>query len=205
MADYREIKGLKVPYLSSDLPSASANTQEGGVWYNSSTGKLRAFIAFDTWATTKSLGTARYALAVGPAGTQTAGLAHGGLISSASALTEEYDGSAWTESGDLNTAKRSHASAGTQTACLSFGGHTTTAVAINEEYNGSAWSEEADLNLARRHLAGAGVSTAALAFGGYHPANKNESETWNGTAWTEGNNLNTARANLGGLGISTAA
>ena len=28
MATYREIKGLRVPYLSSDLPSASASTQE---------------------------------------------------------------------------------------------------------------------------------------------------------------------------------
>jgi hypothetical protein len=29
MATYREIKGLKVPYLDADLPSASASTQEG--------------------------------------------------------------------------------------------------------------------------------------------------------------------------------
>ena len=51
MATYREIKGLTVPYLDADLPSASADTQEGQVWYNSATGKLRAFIAFDTVAT----------------------------------------------------------------------------------------------------------------------------------------------------------
>ena len=30
MATYREIKGLKVPYLDTDLPSASASTEEGG-------------------------------------------------------------------------------------------------------------------------------------------------------------------------------
>ena len=52
MATYREIKGLTVPYLDSDLPSASASTQTGQVWYNSATGKLRAFLAYDTWATT---------------------------------------------------------------------------------------------------------------------------------------------------------
>ena len=39
MATYREIKGLKVPYLDADPPSDA----EGDVWYNSSTGKLRAF------------------------------------------------------------------------------------------------------------------------------------------------------------------
>ena len=55
MATYREIKGLKVPYLDADLPSASASTEEGGVWYNSATGKLRAFVAYDTWSTSASL------------------------------------------------------------------------------------------------------------------------------------------------------
>ncbi len=59
MATYREIKGLSVPYLASALPSASASTQEGQVWYNSATGKLRAFVAFDTWATSAPMITAR--------------------------------------------------------------------------------------------------------------------------------------------------
>jgi hypothetical protein len=38
--------------------------------------------------------------------------------------TEEYDGSAWTAGGNLNTARRSLAGAGTQTAALAFGGYT---------------------------------------------------------------------------------
>ena len=72
MATYREIKGLTVPYLSADLPSASADTQEGGVWYNSGTGKLRGFLSYDTWATTSPVNTGRNASVAG--GTQTAGL-----------------------------------------------------------------------------------------------------------------------------------
>jgi hypothetical protein len=39
--------------------------------------------------------------------------------------TEEYDGSTWTTSNSLNTARRALAGAGTQTAALAFGGYTT--------------------------------------------------------------------------------
>ncbi len=103
MATYREIKGLRVPYLDSDLPSASADTQEGQVWYNSATGKLRAFVAYDTWATSPALNDARQLC--GGAGTQTAGLIiSGGPPSTAN--VEEYNGSGWAEIGDLNTARR---------------------------------------------------------------------------------------------------
>ena len=59
MATYREIKGLKVPYLGSDLPSAAAETQAGSVWYNSATSKLRAFTSYDTWAASAPLSTGR--------------------------------------------------------------------------------------------------------------------------------------------------
>ena len=97
MATYREIKGLTVPYLDADLPSASADTQEGGVWYNSATGKLRAFVASETWSTSAPLGTARWG--GGGAGTQTAGLAFAGNSGSNDDATEEYDGSSWTAGG----------------------------------------------------------------------------------------------------------
>ena len=37
MAGYNEIRGLRVKYLSAD----PANAENGQVWYNSTTGKLR--------------------------------------------------------------------------------------------------------------------------------------------------------------------
>jgi hypothetical protein len=53
--------------------------------------------------------------------------------------TEEYDGSAWTAGGNLNTARRDLAGAGIQTAGLAFGGITTVnTVANTEEYNGTS-------------------------------------------------------------------
>ena len=121
MATYREIKGLRVPYLDADLPSASASTQEGSVWYNSATGKLRAFISYDTWATGSASNT-DHGQGHGGAGLQTAGVIYGGAYPSGTALTEEYNGSGWSESGDLNTARAHNHGAGTQTAGLCYAG-----------------------------------------------------------------------------------
>jgi hypothetical protein len=67
----------------------------------------------DTWRKFK---TARHSL--GGAGTQTAGLAFGGIYTRSTNATEEYDGTSWTAGGNLNTARRSLAGAGTQTAGL---------------------------------------------------------------------------------------
>ena len=129
MATYREIKGLKVPYLDSDLPSASASTEEGSVWYNSATGKLRAFLAYDTWATTSPINTGRNASVAG--GTQTAGLVAMGTPFLNS--TEEYNGSGWSAGGNINTAREEGGSGGsvhTQTAAIIFAGKTPPATAV---------------------------------------------------------------------------
>ena len=163
MATYREIRGLRVPYLDADPPSASASTQEGQLWYNSSTGKLRGFVAYDTWATGSPLNTARQTTAA--AGTQTAGMIFGGDTPPATGATEEYNGSGWSESGDLNTARAHNHGAGTQTAGLCFGG-TPGTKNESEEYDGSSWTEGDNLNTGRRKGAGFGIQTAAVLAGG---------------------------------------
>jgi hypothetical protein len=62
----------------------------------------------------------------GGAGTQTAGLAFGGIGGpgpTRTAATEAYDGSSWTAGGSLNTAVAGiSGGAGTQTAAVGFGG-----------------------------------------------------------------------------------
>jgi hypothetical protein len=45
--------------------------------------------------------------------------------------TEEYDGSTWTASGNINTARRGLGGAGTQTAALGFGGSSYTVATQN--------------------------------------------------------------------------
>jgi hypothetical protein len=106
------------------------------------------------------------------------------------ALTEIYNGSSWTESGDLNTARNQLAAAGTTTALIAMGGNTGSDA---ETFNGSAWTAVSDMNTGRQGLGGSGNSTAALAFAGGSPTAIGNSEAWNGSAWTEVNDLSSAR------------
>ena len=139
MATYKEIHGVKVQYRDSD-----ATAIEGDVWYNASTGLLKMYAAAGAWASGGNLTSAREQL--GGSGIQTAGLVFGG---NPSALTESYNGSTWTEVGDLSTGKANGgpSSNGTSTAALYFGGYTTDNSATNESYDGTSWTELADLNL----------------------------------------------------------
>jgi hypothetical protein len=45
----------------------------------------------------------------------------------ATGATEEYNGTSWTSSNSLNTARRRLGGAGIQTAALAFGGYSGTA------------------------------------------------------------------------------
>ena len=83
---------------------------------------------------------------IGGFGITTAALAVGGR-SPVVGSNEEYNGTAWTEKADLNTARHSVSSAGTTTSALASGGETSTAfVALVEEWNGTSWAETTDLN-----------------------------------------------------------
>ena len=87
MTTYNELAGLRVNYLGSDPTLNTGN--EGQVWYNSTTGTLRALVQIKAWSAASNMGTARQDLA--GAGTQTAGLAFGGG-SPTTAATEEFTG-----------------------------------------------------------------------------------------------------------------
>jgi len=190
MATYKEIKGTQIEAVATD-PS---NPVEGQVWYNTTSNVLKgqAATAAGAWATGGALNTARQ-LGQSGAGTRDAALVAGG--EPFTGKTEEYNGTAWTEVADLNTARRNNATIGANTeAALSFAGSTppNSNSALNEQWNGSSWTEITDLNTAGRARQGSGITTAALAFGGGSPAITN-TETWNGSSWTEVNDLNTAR------------
>ena len=91
----------------------------------------------------------------------------------ATAYTEEWDGSSWTEVGDLNTARASFKCFGTNTSALATGGYTSTQVGVVESWNGSTWPEVRAVNTARRTASGTkGSNTSALAFAGIgNPSN----------------------------------
>jgi len=200
MADYQDIRGLRVKYLSAD-PS---NTVGGEVWYNSTTGTLKSQVATTSWSSGAPLTTTREGAA--GFGIQTAAVTCGGETPSVTNLTEEYNGSSWTTSpGNMNTARFRVAGAGTLTAGIIFAGHTPPVTTATETYNGTTWTTSpAVLNTARASLAGAGTSTSAVAFGG-GPGYLNATESFNGTAWTAKNNLNTARNSLMGAGASNTS
>ena len=119
MADYTELRGLKVKYLSSD-PSPGT---KGDVWYNTA-GQLKAYVGRPAWSAGTPLSTGRNLL--GRAGTQTTGLAISGYhVPSSPEVTanvEAYDGTGWAETGNVNTARYGMQGDGTQTAAIIAGG-----------------------------------------------------------------------------------
>ena len=89
MTTYNQLAGYRVNYLSTDPTLNSGN--EGQVWYNSTTGKLRSLVQIKAWSAGGSLSTARNQL--GGVGTQTVGLAFGGYTATAdTTATEEWTG-----------------------------------------------------------------------------------------------------------------
>ena len=54
-------------------------------------------------------------------------------------LPETWNGTSWSETHEINTARYGIGLSGTTTATLGAGGHTATGVVVNvESYNGSA-------------------------------------------------------------------
>ena len=52
-------------------------------------------------------------------------------------VTEEYNGSSWTNSSSMSTARFSFGGAGTQPAGLAFGGNVPPPTAATEEFTGA--------------------------------------------------------------------
>jgi hypothetical protein len=141
MAKLKDIKGSAIQYLAEDP-----------VEY------------VGTWASGASLNTARGLMGNGM-GTQTAAAVTAGFNppNTYYANTEEYDGSSWTESGDLPSARYQGMAGGTQTAGIYAGGYSGSWPALEQEIlfitMESSWSDQsADLNTARDSFRGTGTS-----------------------------------------------
>ena len=175
------------------------------------TGEIRT--AKGTWSVGASPANGRHAQ--GAAGVQSAMLAGGGAYPGTNpagspayaphALSEEYNGSAWSETNDMITARAGVAGAGTQNAALFATGDYTT---HTEEYNGTSYATGDSANQARQRGGGAGTQTAGLAAGGYNPNGAGElgaTELYDGAAWSNTADLNNARAHLQGGGSQNAS
>jgi len=181
----------------------------GQVYYNSGSNAFKVTaqsVPTTSWSSGGNLNVAKQGVfAYGPTGSAAGSV--GGSPSPTSATHEQYNGTAWTEVGDLNTGRyaESRTGSGTQTAALICSGGDVSA--ITETYNGSSWTEVADLNTTRRASGGLGSQTATLNVGGRNPPAGDYAltEEWNGSAWTEIGDINTARYSLGGIGTTTDA
>ena len=199
MSEYKGIKGFQVQTRTEDpVPYAQALADNPYAGAFSSGGNLN---------------TARNALTSASHGSATSGLVFGGQAPSQTGATEEYDGSSWTESGDLNTARSRTSGGGTQTSAIAAGGYAPPGTQpATEEYNGSSWTEIAEANSARYAGYGWGANAEAVVIvagstsGPGSPFGESGlTEQWNGSAWTETGDLNTARIYLGGFGATYTA
>ena len=210
MSTYKQIAGTTVKAYTTN-PS---DPQEGEMWYNQTTLKLRGVTATAAWSASASVITAR--MGHGGAGsTADAALAFGGTVTpfhTAQNKTEEYNGSGWSSGGNLNTARYYLAGCGTQTAGLAAGGIPSpgSVTGATEEYDGSSWTSSPNsMSLARMNLGNMlGVQTAAAACGGDQlpstPRSVNNTEEYDGTSWTAGGALNDKVQNGGIFGTQTA-
>jgi len=128
-----------------------------------------------SWTEVEDLLTARNALASAYQGTTTAAMVFGGLNPGAAwgtvqVVTEQYNGTCWTEVNDLTTGRGFGGGAGNQAGALYFGGTGPAypgVIALGEQWDGTSWAEAADLATARRSLGNySGSSAAALAIAG---------------------------------------
>ena len=223
MANYKAIKGFTIQEVDTD-----PTLIEGQVWYNTATKKLKAAgLAAGTWASGTAVNTARFnGLMSG--GTYTAAIIAGGGTSptALSSLTETWDGSSWTETGDLDTARDHMTGFGTTTAAIAAGGHVVStagggapgipgsvapAQTLSETWDGSSWTETGDLPTALSYGIGAGTATAGLYIAGYarppvSPQTRAETYEYDGSSWTDASaDVGTARYDHAATGTQTAS
>ena len=135
MAKYKNIGGTTVGFRSGAEEYTYPSGAEGSIYYNSSNGQFEFVgLGAGSWASGGNMNSARRFL--WGAGTQTAGLAFGGYDGSDRGYTEEYDGSSWTESGDLSTARNSlgGSSGSSSTSGVAFAGITPPNSNATEEF-----------------------------------------------------------------------
>ena len=136
----------------------------------------------------------------------TSGLIAGGVgPPPATAFTEVYNGSTWTEVNNLDEGVSGCASGGTATAGLCVSGEGNPGG--NQDWDGTNWTEAADMNSGRTELFGSSHGTPSaflVSSGGPASSESILCESWNGSAWTEVGDVNFGSSLGGGAGTSTA-
>ena len=137
------------------------------------------------------------------AGYLTSALAFGG--NSDQDETLKYDGTAWSETGNLILGRYMIYGAGTQNAAIAATGFTPACspapfVRCTELFDGSTWSETADVITGTARGSATGTQNAAVIAGGEPTLAC--TEEWDGGSWATGGSLITGRAGTMGIGVS---
>ena len=156
-----------------------------------------------SWTSVGALSTARRRCK--GAGTQTAGLAAGGVSggpnATVTANNEHYNGSSWTAGGALPVATGGNVVVGLQTAALSTGGAfgpSPQATVVNL-YDGSSWTSNPSMVLGQNGHVGSGTTSAAWTAGGaITGVPSGVTQIWNGTAWSTDTEMANGRGEAGG-------
>lgn len=147
--------------------------------------------------------------AAGCAGTQLAGLAFGGATTYNTPIngTESFNGTVWSYTGTLNTARQDIAGFGSATAAMACGGYTGSIYSnASETFNGTVWTAGNAIQNNRSQFVGGGSTLAAFSVGGYNGTTTyNITEKYNGIIWTNASNLITARRWHAGGGTQNSA
>ena len=168
------------------------------------------------WATGGSVSTVRTNVGSTSEGSQTAAMVWGGRTGPppsgpyTSNKSDEYDGTSFTATPNLNLAARTREGGGTTTAAWCAGGETPYVQSACEEYNGSSWTTVTAAPLVFQG-AGTGVQTAGLIAGLVSASPPTGSDAfpgisleYDGTNWATGGSPNNDRRRGGCSGTQTA-
>ena len=203
MSTYKNLRGKKVKFLTSDLDSSEG---EGQIFYSGTDDKFKSIVASAAWSSGANMITATgFGTHSGP---NTNSFYVGGLP--VINTTQHYNGTGWSLGGNYPSARYGLASAGTQTAGLAMAGEdgSDNKTNVSAAYDGSSWTAGPNINSARGQTGGTGTQTSALLAGGRGPggaAMVTSFEEWNGTAWANLTGLTQARGHHGISGPETAA
>ena len=125
------------------------------------------------------VGLGTQAAALGAGGNTGPGPSGGATI----AISEEWDGSSWSEGNNLNTPRDGAGGAGTQTAGLCVAGKSSGNTDEVEEYDGTSWTSVTSIPAGREGMFIWGSQTDAVVAGGASPRT-NTTFNYDGTNWT---------------------
>jgi len=185
MADYQDIRGLRVKYLSADPSTTTA----GEVWYNSTSGTLKAsVIGTASWSSTTAMNSPRSSLAGGGTGTSAMVSCSPGSNPPTATLAESYNGTAWAVETAVPTALGYAFGTGSDSEeYVQLGGGYPGRTGTALDYDGTNWTSATAIpggNPGYIEGGACGPAASALVVGG----NNGETTSWErgGGSWTAG-------------------